>query len=110
MTNIGYVPLADSDKAVWISNFSSKLSTHAPTLGITSAELSSVQKDAAMCMYLVTMQEAYKHTMRNIIGYKRLLFKAVGQQHLPANLPVPPALGTAPAAVPEGIFNRITKL
>jgi hypothetical protein len=109
MSSIGYVPLADNDKAIWIGNFSSKLATHAATLGIAAAEVTSVQKDAAMCFYVITMQESYKQTLRNIIGYKRLLLKASGQQHLTA-IPVPPTLAAAPAAVPEGIFDRISKL
>lgn len=56
MASLSYVPLSDNDKAVWLGNFAAKLATHAPTLGISAAEVTSAQKDAAMCMYIVTMQ------------------------------------------------------
>jgi hypothetical protein len=110
MSVISYVPLSDNDKVTWLNNFDLKLGIHGPGLGIPATEITSVSKDAAMFRYVVNLQETFKQTLQNVTGYKKLLKKANGQQHLSATLPALPSLGTPPAAVPEGIFNRISKL
>ena len=61
-----------------------------------------------MFNYVINMAEAFKQTVNNITSYKNLLKHAVGQQHLGA-LPVAPTLSTAPASVPEGVFDRVSK-
>lgn len=109
MNTRSYLPGSDSDKGIWLNNFSAKLGTYSAATGITAAEVTAIQHDAAMLQYVLTMQEVYKQTLQNITGYKNLLKHASGQQHLGA-LPSLPALATAPAAVPEGIFDRVSKL
>lgn len=109
MSTISFIPSSDSEKGIWSNNFSTKINTYATTLGLTAAEVTAIQKDIAMFIYILNMQEAYKQTMNNITSYKNLLKHAVGQQHLGA-LPTPPVLPTAPAAVPEGVFDRISKI
>ena len=104
-----FIPSSDADKGVWLNNYTVKLSLYAALLGITPAELIALQKDNAMFQYVIGMTESYKQTLVNITGYKNMLKHAVGQQHIGA-LPVPPTLPTAPAAVPEGIFDRVSKL
>jgi hypothetical protein len=108
-TTISYIPNSDADRGIWSSNFSTKIGTYAAVVGITSAEVASVQKDIAMFIYMLNMQEAYKQTLNNITAYKSLLKHAVARQHLGA-IPTPPILATPPAAVPEGVFDRISKL
>ena len=107
--NISYIPSSDSDRNVWLNNFSTKINTYATLVGITAAEVTAIQKDTAMYTYIINMLEAYKQTVNNITSYKNLLKHAVGQQHLGA-IPSPPTLGTAPAVVTEGVFDRISKL
>lgn len=109
MTNSKYIPTSDADKAIWLNNYTTKLSLYATLLGITPAELASTQKDNAMFQYVINMTESFKQNLLNIQGYKNMLKHAVGQQHIGA-LPILPTLTTAPAAVPEGIFDRITKM
>lgn len=108
-TTINYIPNGDADRGIWMGNFNAKLPTYATLVGITAAEITSVQKDVAMFAYVINMQEVYKQTINNITSYKNLLKHAVGQQHLGA-LPSPPTLGTAPAVVTEGVFDRVSKL
>ena len=108
-TSINYIPNSDSDRSIWLNNFSTKISTYATLTGITAAEVSAVQKDAAMYIYIINMLEAYKQTVNNITSYKNLLKHAVGQQHLGA-IPSAPTLATAPTGVTEGVFDRISKL
>ncbi len=107
--SISYIPNSDADRNVWLGNFSIKINTYASAVGITAGEVTAIQKDAAMYTYIINMLEAYKQTVNNITSYKNLLKHAVGQQHLGA-IPNPLALGTAPAIVTEGVFDRISKL
>lgn len=106
---ISYIPNSDSERNVWLNNFSTKISTYANLVGITAAEVTAIQKDAVMFTYVINMLEVYKQTVNNITSHKNLLKHAVGQQHLGA-LPMAPTLSTPPAAVPEGVFDRISKL
>ena len=108
-TTVSYIPHSDSDRSVWLNNFTTKINTYATLVGITPAEVTAVQKDTAMYTYIVNMVEVYKQTLNNITSYKNLLRHAVGQQHLGA-IPTVPALGTAPATVSEGVFDRISRL
>ncbi|MCE3278113.1 MAG: hypothetical protein K0S44_304 [Bacteroidetes bacterium] len=108
-TKTGYLPRTDADRAIWMNNFANKIATYAPSVGITPAEVTSVNNDKAYFQFIVNMHDVYKQTLNNITAYKNLLRKAVAQQHLGA-LPTAPVLGTAPAAVPEGIFDRVSKL
>jgi hypothetical protein len=109
MTRNGFLPQTDADKVVWLNNFSAKIGTYATQVGITPAEITSINNDKAFFSYVITMHDAYKQTLNNITAYKNLLRKAVAQQHIGA-LPAAPVLGTAPTAVPEGIFDRVSKL
>ncbi len=108
-TTISYIPNSDSDRTVWLNNFSTKINTYAALVGITAAEVTAIQKDTAMYTYIINMLEVYKQTLNNITSYKNLLKHAVGQQHLGA-IPSPPTLAAAPTAVSEGVFDRISKL
>lgn len=110
MSGITYIPSLDNDKVIWLNNFSTKIGTYAASVGVTAAEVTAAQKDAAMYQYIVNLQEVYKQTLQNITGYKKLLKKASGQQHLGAVIPSLPTLAAPPPAVPEGIFDRISKL
>ncbi|MEO8761619.1 MAG: hypothetical protein ABI388_09345 [Bacteroidia bacterium] len=108
-TTINYIPTGDADRLIWFGNFQSKISIYAVSVGITAAEVTSVQKDYAMFLYIMNILEIYKQTVNNLVAYKSLLKHAVNQQHLGA-IPTLPALGTAPAAVTEGVFDRVSLL
>lgn len=109
MSNKTYIPGSDADKGIWLNNFTTKLSLHATTIGVTPAELTAVQKDNAMYQYIIGLIEVYRQTLKNLTGYKNMLKRSVGQQHI-GTLPTLPTLAAAPANVSEGIFERITLL
>ncbi len=109
MGNSKFIPLGDSNKVVWLNNFTTKMSLYAAQLGVTPAELTALQKDSAYFSYLVSMMEVYRQNLLNLAGYKNMLKHAVGQQHI-GSLPILPTLPTAPPAVPEGVFDRVSKL
>lgn len=109
MAHAKYIPTSDSEKGVWLTNFTSKLGVYAATLGVTPTELSSVQNDQAMFKYIINLMEQYYNTYLSLAGYKNMLKFAEGFQHLGA-LPTLPTLTNAPALVPEGIFERVSRL
>lgn len=109
MATLKFIPTGDSDKVVWLNNFTTKMSLYSTTLGVTTAELTALQKDNAYFSYVISMMEVYRQNLLNLSSYKNMLKHAVGQQHI-GNLPVLPTLATAPASVPEGIFDRVSKL
>jgi hypothetical protein len=109
MGNSKFIPSGDSDKVVWLNNFTTKMGLYSTQLGLTAAELSSLQKDNAYFTYLISMMEMYRQNLLNLSTYKNMLKHAVGQQHIGA-LPALPNMGTAPPSVPEGVFDRVSKL
>ena len=64
-TTISYIPSSDSDRSVWLNNFTTKINTYATLVGITPAEVTGIQKDTAMYTYIVNMLEVYKQTLNN---------------------------------------------
>jgi hypothetical protein len=65
-TTISFIPNSDSDRSVWLNNFSTKINTYATLVGLTAAEVTAIQKDAAMYIYIINMLETYKQTVNNI--------------------------------------------
>lgn len=110
MSSSNFIRSSDNGKGVWLNNFSTKLGTYAASLGVTTSEVTATTDDAAMFQYMLNLQEIYRQTLQNIVGYKNLLKHAVGQQHISPVIPALPALNTAPVSVPEGIFDRVRKL
>jgi hypothetical protein len=109
MNSKTYLPTSDADRVIWLNNFSTKIGTYATSIGITTAEVTSVHNDAAFFQFIENMVEVYKQTVNNVVGYKNLVKHAIGQQHLGA-IPSLPALGTPPAVITEGAFDRVMKL
>jgi hypothetical protein len=105
-STISYLPNGDAERVIWLGNYKTKLPNYAAVLGITPAEISAVNNDYNMFKYIIDMLTAYKQTTGNIVAYKNLLMHAHKQQHLGA---VPMlSLGAAPAAVTEGVFDRVS--
>lgn len=109
MSSSKFIPTSDSDKVVWLNNFTTKIGLYATPLGVSTAEVTALQKDNAYFSYLISMMEVYRQNLLNLAGYKNMLKKAVGQQHI-GTLPVLPTLATAPPPVTEGVFDRVSKL
>jgi hypothetical protein len=108
-TKSSYLPNSDSERVVWLNNFSVKIGTYASTVGVTPAEVTAVHNDSAFYQYIVNMLDSYKQSLNNITSYKNLLKHSAGTEHLGA-IPAAPTLSAAPTAVTEGVFDRISKL
>ena len=109
-STINYIPNGDNDRVTWLNNFNSKLPGYATTLGINTAEVTSVANDTAMFTYTVNISNVYKQTAQNMVAFKNLLkhqqLSAGPLGAIPGLPPIPPA----PTAVPAGVFDRISKL
>lgn len=109
MKAITFIPSTDTDRMIWLNNFATKIPGYASILNITANEVASIQNDAAAFAYIINMQESFKQTLQQINAYKNLMKHAINQQHI-SSMPVVPILASPPAVVPEGIFDRISKL
>ena len=109
MGNSKFIPASDSEKGIWLNNFTIKLAIYATLLGFTPAEITALQKDNAFFQYLISTIEVFSQYLLNLIGYKNMAKHALINQHIGA-LPTVPSMGTAPAAVSEGIFDRVSKM
>ncbi|MES2515379.1 MAG: hypothetical protein V4580_14595 [Bacteroidota bacterium] len=104
-----FIPASDAEKGIWLNNFTAKLAVYAVLLGFTPAEITALQKDNAFYQYLIGIIEQLKQSLLTFIGYKNMAKHAKAQQHIGA-LPTLPSMGTPPAVVVEGIFDRASKL
>ena len=104
-----YISKSDSGKAQFLTNLANKIGADAATLGISPAEVASIQADAAMFKYVLRMQEAFKTFKQAVSAYKNLL-RDGQQSETPSPLPVAPTLPAPPVLVNDGIFWRARKL
>src|SRR2546426_291014 len=106
MAKAHFIPADDSGKCQWLSNFAQKLPAYAPTLGVTAAEVASVQADNAYFTYVCDALNQYKQKTQEWTSYKNALRNgnAVGP------MPAPPTLAAPPPAVPANIFGRAANL
>jgi hypothetical protein len=109
MPNKTFIPSADKDKAVWLKNFANKISVYQPTLGLTAAEVASVQADSVIFTYTIDMVEIYKNDTQKRVSFKNILGYGEIGTPLPV-FPANPTLAVPPALVAAGIFKRIAKL
>ena len=104
-----YLPETDSGKATLLKNFALKLPGYATVLGISPAEVASVQADAAAFKYILTMNMGYKTDKQEVSKYKDAMRDGpVGTPLGP--WPTPAPLPPAPALVAAGIFVRFRKM
>ena len=103
-----YLPNTDSDRVVWFNNMNTKLPNYATLLNIAATDVTQTSKDYAAYAYAVNATDLLKQTQQNATAYKNALKHADGQPI--GNVPVAPNLGTAPAPVPAGVFDRVRML
>src|ERR1700758_2754052 len=104
-----YLPNTDADRVVWLNNFATKISGYATTLGISAADVTSVQHDNTMYAYVINFLEILKQTQQNLTAHKNMLNHLPSVQQLGA-LPALPPSPASPAAVAGGVFDRIRQI
>jgi hypothetical protein len=103
-----YLPHSDQDRVVWLNNFANKFGAAAAGLGL-SADVTSVNNDAAMFAYIVNRAELFTSYKEQLINFKKLLrggplgTSAMAVQAIPT-------IAAPPTAVAAGIFLRIAQL
>ena len=103
-----YLPPDDEGKDSLLTNVAAKLGTHKTTVGLETAIVTSTQADAAFFHYALNSQKQVAAFAQQWTAYKNSARNGTDPNLGPA--PVPPDLGTAPGAVPPGIFKRLTTL
>ncbi|MBD0370056.1 MAG: hypothetical protein ICV60_04425 [Pyrinomonadaceae bacterium] len=67
-------PKADPELVIWFKQFAQGFATHAPALGFTAAEVTSVENDAQMLDFLISdMLPTYKAALQSRTAYKTLI-------------------------------------
>ena len=103
-----FLPSDDEGKDSLLTNVAGKLGTYKTTVGLENSVVTGVQADAAYFHYALNAQKQVANFAQQWTAYKN-----AARNGTDANLgpePVPPTLGTAPAAVAPGIFKRLTAL
>ena len=103
-----FIPTSDRGKADFLENLAAKLGGYATLLGLTPAEVASVQADAAMFNCVLDMQEAYKTFKKDLTKFKDTLRD--GDPDPLGPFPANPALPPPPAPVDKNIFGRTRSL
>jgi hypothetical protein len=105
MKNSSFMPTTDSGKLVWLNTFKNKIAAYAAQFNLSAAEVAQLAADCLMYAFVVNGLDLLKQSQQNFTAYKNLLNHAGGQTA--ATLPALPNLGTAPAAVAAGVFDRV---
>ena len=104
-----YLPTADAEKVAWLANFNSKVNTHGLVLGLTPAEILSVNTDNQLVQYIWTLLNGSRTRMQDITAYKKALFDGPVVPALPS-VPGGFTLGSPPALVAPDVFGRLGQL
>jgi hypothetical protein len=106
MAKSSFMPKDESGKRAWLTNFSAKLPTDGPTVGVTAAEITQTTADNLYFGYVCDAHNQHTQTTRDWTAYKI----ALGGGTALGAMPTTPALGAPPPAVPPGIFIRASAL
>jgi uncharacterized protein YaiE (UPF0345 family) len=101
-----FIPKDENGKLKWLNNYAAKLPTYATTVGVTAAEVTQTTADAAYFAFVVGAHNQHTKTTRDWTAYKTALRSGT----VIGAMPTTPALGVPPAAVPAGIFNRVSAM
>ncbi len=105
-----YLPNGDQERAFWLTNFSTKLALHAPVLGVSAADVLSIQADALLFNFSVQQKIAFKTHTEDVTAWKDLLRDGSPTVVTLPAFPALPALPAVPALVQPGIFKRVRRL
>ncbi len=103
-----YLPRGDKKKILWLNNFVVRLPYYAATLDINPSTLTSIQNDAKMFEYAVKLVDSFSKTKKEKTAFKNQL-RDGPELKTPVCIPQF-SIQKPPAAVPPGIFKRITSL
>ena len=108
MQHQNYLPDSDSGKVLWFQNFRIALAANATTLGITTAQVDSVNADFLFFAYLVAQIVTVKEYVKTFASYKDAIRD--GSTAPGGDIPAPPNFTGAPTPVEPGVFGRVAVL
>ena len=109
MSNQHYEPNQDDAKVTWLNTLATGIAQYAATLGLTPADVTAAQNDAAYFKYMNNSADAYVSAKQSWVDYKR--FMRTAPLGTPAGaIPQAPNTGVAPTLVAPGIMPRIHAL
>jgi hypothetical protein len=77
MVSKSFLPYQDADFAVWLENFSQKISTHSATLGISAADVTLLQNYSTNTRQTLTDIQAAKTSLQSLTQKKNNLLDEV---------------------------------
>jgi hypothetical protein len=107
MKHKAYIPTIESDKRIWLDNFSNKLAVHATELNIDKATLDSTKADADYYGVLVDFGNDVNDYIHGLTLIKKNIVSGIETKV--AEIPDLPKIPTNVAVLP-GVFNRVRKL
>lgn len=107
--NSTYLPVSDADRVIWLNHFASRIGQYESDLELTSNDVDSVQADADMYAYVVTLFESSHQYWQALSNMKKQLRSSPQQIPMPA-FPTPLGSSYPPTPVNSGIFNRIAMM
>jgi hypothetical protein len=110
MSRKSFLPGSDSERVVWLNNFSTKLPGYQTTFGLTGAEITSVQNDALIFAWSVASVEFFRAELAERVSYKQMLNR--GEEYQPISIPASPVPPAPPAGATagSGLFARLGRL
>ena len=109
MKKEAYMPDDDKGKVIFMNNYAGKLPLYATLLGISSADVTQVQNDAADFASAVNVVEAFKTYTHSLVQYKNHLRDGVANGAALGTLAAAPPLPVFSVTLLANIFLRISK-
>jgi len=105
-----FLPTDDTGKALWLSNFASKLAGYAAKYSLAAAEVSDMVASELYFIFWVQMRLNFEEFKKKLTSYKNEMRDGMEPGSTPSIEPVLPAFGPRPPAVAPGIFVRATAI
>ena len=110
MSKKAFLPTIEAKMILWLINFAGKLSTYAAKYGISLGEVADITADKEYCNFWWQHHLEVQIYDQNVTAFKNALFHGVPAGSAAPVEPVPPVLGTVPAAVAPDVFGRATSI
>ncbi len=104
-----FIATTDDGFIVQLSTFCGKLGTYGTLVGVSAAEITSINNDLSLMAWAVTSQNQVQSFAQNFTNFKDLLRYGHGTDVL-SQVPTVPVLDVAPALVDANVQKRFSDL
>jgi hypothetical protein len=101
-----FLPPGEARRRAWLNNFSGKMPTYAPVVGVTPDEVKQLAADDLFFNYVCDAHSQHTKTTRDWTAFKH----QAAHGYALGDVPVTPDPGTPPPVVPPDIFGRACTL